>query len=112
MNTLTPFHKIDGPYDDALRWTKQQLAQASLRAIQTFDLHTVRHALEGCPCPQHDRNRCDCQMVILLVYGNEGEPVTLILHGNDRQTWVSVTSNALQQAEAKLIAAIQRALTV
>lgn len=112
MNTFPPFCKINGSCDDALQWTKKQLSQASLRAMQTFDLHTARVGLHDCSCPNHETNECDCQMVVLLVYGNASEPVTLILHGNDGQTWLSIADNPRQQADAKLITTIQQALEV
>lgn len=51
-------------------------------------------------------------MVILLVYGSASEPVTLILHGNDGQTWISIADNPQQQADAKLIISIQQALEI
>jgi hypothetical protein len=51
-------------------------------------------------------------MVVLLVYGKSLEPVTLILHGNDGQTEISIADNPQQQADAKLITEIQQALEV
>jgi hypothetical protein len=83
-----------------------------LRAVQTFDLHTARVGLHDCPCPNHGTNECGCQMVILLVYGKTAEPVTLILHGNDGKTWLSIVDNPLQRADSKLITAIQHALEI
>jgi len=87
--------------------------------MQTFDLHTARHALDDCPCPNHGTEECDCQMVVLLVYGKTSDvstpldtsPVTLILHGNDGQTWVSIADNPGQRADERLIAAAIRALS-
>jgi hypothetical protein len=51
-------------------------------------------------------------MVVLLVYGNTSEPVTLILHGNDGQTRMSIADNPQQRADAKLITVIQQALEI
>ena len=98
------------PCDEALQWTKKQLLQAGLRPIQTFDLHVARVGLHDCPCPNHGTNKCDCQMVVLLVYGNASEPVTLILHGNDGQTQLSIADDPRQRADAKLLTSIQQAL--
>ncbi|OGO74285.1 MAG: hypothetical protein A3K41_05515 [Chloroflexi bacterium RIFOXYD12_FULL_57_15] len=120
MNTLSPFYSIDRPCDDALKWTQEQLSQAGLRAMRTFDLHTARHALDDCPCPNHGTEECDCQMVVLLVYGKASDvstplntsPAALILHGNDGQTWVSIADNPSQRTDAKLITAIQQALEI
>ena len=78
--------------------------------MQTFDLHSARHVLEDCPCPHHATSECDCQMVILLVYGKSEGPVTLILHGNDGQTWLSLVNNFLQHTDASIRSTIERAL--
>jgi len=78
--------------------------------MQTFDLHTARHALEDCPCPNHGTSECDCQMLVLLVYGKASEPATLILHGNDGKTWFSIVNNSSQGAEASVRSAIEKAL--
>jgi hypothetical protein len=83
---------------EALQWTSQTLTQNGLRVIQTFDLNTARHTLEDCSCPHHGTSECDCQMVVLLVYGETGGPVTLILHGyvqfGDNKTFaIKVTNN-------------------
>jgi hypothetical protein len=108
----SPFFSINHSNDEALQWTKKQLLQAGLRPIQTFDLHAARAGSHDCPCPNHGTDECDCQMVILLVYGNANEPVTLILHGNDGKTWVSIADNPQQRANSKLLAVIQQAFDV
>jgi hypothetical protein len=107
MNTLSPFGLMDCSCDETLKWAQMQLSRAGLRAMQTFDLHSARHhSLEGCPCPNHGTNACDCQMVVMLVYGETTEPVTLILHGNDGKTWISFAANFSQRIDAKLQARI------
>ena len=111
MNT-SPSLSVNQPCNEALQWTKKQLLQADLRTVQTFDLHTARVGLHGCPCPNHGTNDCDCQMVVLLVYGKNAEPVTLILHGNNGQTWVSIANDPQQRADAELIQSIQQALEI
>lgn len=110
MPTLSPFLSIDSSCDQALRMTKQQLAQAGLWSVQTFNLNTARLGLHNCSCPNHGTEACDCQMIVLLVYGDASEPATLILHGNDGTTWVSIADNTLQRVDKKLIIHIRRAL--
>ena len=94
--------------------------------MRTFDLHTARHALHDCPCPNHGTEKCDCQMVILLVYGKASDvstplnasvstpldtsPVTLILHGNDGRTWLSLVDTTTQHEDSSLQESIERAL--
>jgi len=111
MNT-SPFLSANHSCDDALQWTRKQL--------QTFDLHNARVGLHDCPCPNHGTDECDCQMVVLLVYGTASDvstpldtsPVTLILHGNNGQTWLSIVDDPRQEAETKLLAAIRQALEI
>jgi len=110
MNTLSPFLSISSPCDEALKITKRQLSQAGLRPVQTFDLHAARLGLDDCPCPNHGTDKCDCQMIVLLVYGEKAEPITLILHGNDGQTWVSAAESPSQRADKKLITSIRQVL--
>ena len=112
MNMLSSFLTLNCPCEEALPWSRQSLTQSGWRVLQTFDLHTARHGLEECPCPHHGTSECDCQMFILLVYGEAIEPATLILHGNDGQTWISLIENPNQRTDRKMISGIQEALKV
>ena len=107
---ISPFLSINQLCDEALQWTKERLLQAGLRVVQTFDLHAARAGLHDCPCPNHGTDECDCQMVVVLVYGKAEEPVTLILHGNDGQTWLSIADSPRQRSDAKLSTEIKQAL--
>jgi hypothetical protein len=104
---ISPFLSINYPCDEALTWLREQLSQAGLRPVQTFDLHAARAALHDCSCPNHGTEKCDCQMVVLLVYGNVIEPVTLILHGNDGQTWLSFGNRLFQPTDEVIRSAIE-----
>lgn len=110
MTNLSPFLTIDSSCDKALQTTKKKLSQAGLLSVQTFNLNAVRLGLHSCSCPNHGTDDCDCQMIILLVYGEVAEPATLISHGNNGRTWISVADTALQHADAKLMTSIQHAL--
>lgn len=109
---FSPFLSIHRSCNEALSWSKERLSEAGLRPVQTFDLHTARAGSHDCSCPQHGTEDCDCQMVVMLVYGQAEEPVTLILHGNDGQTWLSITDDPCQRSDDQLIGAIQQALEV
>lgn len=95
---FSPFLTVDRSCDETLRWSKEQLTQAGLRPVQTFDLHAARIGLHDCPCPNHGTDECDCQMVVLLVYGGAEKPETLILHGNGEKTWLSITNDFASSA--------------
>jgi len=110
MSTFSPFCTLDCPCDEALAWTKAQLSQAGLRVLQTFNLNNARHALSDDWCPRHVTGECDCQIVILLIYGITNEPVTLILQGNDGKTWVSFENNSLHRVDPMMCSPIEQAL--
>ena len=107
---ISPFLSTDHPCDETLQWATRQLTEAGLRHVQTFDLHTARVAMHNCSCPNHGTDECDCQMVVLLVYGKAEEPVTLILHGNNGQTWLSIADGPQQTIDSRLINTIHQAL--
>lgn len=107
---LSPILTLNCSCNDALLTSSQNLRQKGFRVLQTFDLHHAAHDLDECPCPHHTTSECDCQMVVLLVYGEAAQPATLILHGNNGKTWVSAADTADQPMDAKLIVDIREAL--
>src|SRR5215211_5399206 len=107
---ISPFLTVNHTCDQALQWVNQRLLKAGLRGVQTFDLQTARAASHDCECPNHGTEQCDCQMVVLLVYGSMEEPATLILHGNDGKTWLSITASA--KSGSSLANQIQQALAI
>jgi hypothetical protein len=107
---ISPFLSISRPCAEALQWTHQQLMRAGLRAVQTFDLHAARAGSHSCACPNHGTDECDCQMVVLLVYGKAEDPVSLILHGSDGQTWLTIAENARGKSDTTLAAEIKQVL--
>lgn len=107
---LSPFLSLNCPCDEALRWVRERLTRAGLHPVQTFDLHAAREGLHDCPCPNHGAEDCDCQMVVLLVYGSAESPVTLFLHGNGGQTWLSFADEPHPHADSKALAGIKQAL--
>jgi len=107
---ISPFLSIDCPCDEALPRVIKQLKEAGLQTVQTFNLHSAMTGTHGCSCPNHGTEECDCQLVVLLVYGIAAEPVTLILHGNGEQTWLSLADTMLQDPNPHLQITIQEAL--
>ena len=110
MTMLSPILSIGSSCDQALQMTKSHLSEAGLSAMQTFNLNTARLGLHNCCCPNHGTEACDCQMIVLLVYGEAPEPATLILHGNDGQTWMSISESTSQRGDPKLVTRIRRVL--
>lgn len=107
---ISPFLSIYCPCDEALPKVSKQLKEAGLRTVQTFDLHSVMTGTHGCSCPNHGADECDCQIVVLLVYGPTAAPVTLLLHGNSKQTSISLADSMIQNPNPQLQIKIQKAL--
>ena len=101
---------IDLPCDEALQLTKRLLVNAGLRPVQTFDLNAARSLQHVCSCPNHGTDDCDCQMVVLLVYGKQGDPATLVIHGQDGRSWVSLAGPVGKRFNQHLEVVVRRAL--
>jgi len=92
MSALLPFLTLEQTCEETDRWVREKLTQAGLRVVPTFDLHIALMAHPECECPNHGTEQCSCQMVILLVYGKQDDPATLVIHGQDGKTWISMAT--------------------
>jgi hypothetical protein len=93
------------PFDcnRSVEFLKDRLAALGLLVIRSFDLQAARSVQENrCVCPHHGTNSCTCQWVVLLVYGNCPEPLTLILDGQEGRTWLNVVDQPGQRADPHL----------
>lgn len=89
MSALLPFLALDQTCQQVDVWVREKLTQAGLRVVPTFDLKIARLAHPDCACPYHGTDACSCQLVILLVYGKQESPATLVIHGQDGKSWIS-----------------------
>jgi hypothetical protein len=111
-----PMYALDHTYgcpcscDEFVKRIKAQLSQSGLQTLQTFALNTARQARSDPRCPHHGWNDCDCQIVVLLVYGCLHEPVTLIVYGNDGETWLALSEDSLLHADPIICTSIEQAL--
>jgi hypothetical protein len=112
MTVLTPIWSIDEPCDKSVGWLEERLSLAGFRLLRTFDLHDARLSVADCQCPHHGTKQCDCQMMVLLVYAEASPPVTLVIHGKDGRSWISVIDRPGQRADPCTTSAIQRALQI
>ncbi len=110
MNALLGIPSIDRPCNEVLEDLQQALVPAGLHTQVTFDLQAARVRATDCVCPRHGLARCDCQMVVLLIYGRSRSPVSLILHGSDEQTWLSVPDDVGRPADPLIVAAVEQGI--
>jgi len=110
MSTLSPFLVFEKTCSQVLTLVNEKLTVAGFRTVQTFNLQTARLAHLECQCPHHGTSDCNCQMVILLVYGKQEDPATLIIHSQDEKTGVSLSGPGGDHATQNLGSAIRRVL--
>lgn len=120
--------------DEAIVRVTQAFADSGLQVLRSFDLRAAMSSATrvdnpddrlagqmidwqaalaiptGCACPQHGTDRCDCQMVVMLVYGAANSPATLVAHGHDGCTWMSLVDSPEQRPDPDLMATIVQRL--
>lgn len=110
MSALMPFMVVDEACGPVLARVSEELTHLGFPVVQTFDLQVARLAHPDCPCPHHGTDECNCQMVVLLVYRTDHMPATLVIHGQDHRTWLSLVNPAGQRIDSQLEGAIRRVL--
>ena len=111
MNQNVQLVTIQADCEAATAQAAQLLSSAGLQVVRSFDLRSARAAHAECTCPHHGTAQCTCQFVVLLVYGQGGAPMSLVVHGHDGQTWLSFVDTPQQPADMKLAAKIAQALS-
>ena len=101
---------LDCSGNEAIVWLQQHLHALGLTLLISFDSRTMRHGQGSLPCPQHGHRRCDCQMVIFLVYGNFPQPATLVLHGTTGCLTLSLVDTPQQRPLPQLRALLYQTL--
>jgi hypothetical protein len=72
-------------------------AEQGLSVVRSFDLQTARSELHdptACTCPYHGTDRCTCQYIVFLVYGDGEDPLSLVVHGHDQWTQIAIEHEA------------------
>ena len=87
------------------------LSAAGLQAVRSFDLQSARAAHLAYTCPHHGTDGCNCQLIMLLVYGQARSPVTLVVYGWDGQTWASIVNQTEQRADPRQETSVLRTLS-
>ncbi|HBG74722.1 MAG: hypothetical protein A2X25_11865 [Chloroflexi bacterium GWB2_49_20] len=90
MILTTPLLTFDQTCEQVQEIVAARLQAAGLQVMRTFDLQSTQAFVDGCPCQHHGTDVCNCQMVVMLVYGAGEQPLTLILHGYDMHTCLSL----------------------
>ena len=85
-NLLTIFENST----EAIALLSNQLDKLGLKMERSFDLRLQQNENIDCGCPHHGTVQCDCQIVVLLIYGNMDGPDTVVAHSRDGRTGFSL----------------------
>ena len=126
---MTQSFVLNCPCRDAVSRVVEALVDSGLVVTQSFDLRVAASVLfrgadsaqqdqfrtllaipDDCTCPKHGTVDCDCQMVVMLVYGEVALPATLVAHGHDCLTWLSLVNTPEQRPDPSLGAVITQSL--
>jgi hypothetical protein len=99
---MTQLCTVVGSGDEVATLTTDALLTAGLKVVRSFDLSSARIAHGDCSCSHHGTALCDCQMIVLFVYGDVGNPVTLTFHGRDGHTRLLLVKEPGQQSSSEL----------
>jgi len=106
---MTQLLTLNQSSTEAVNRFTRLLAQAGLHVSRSFDLRAALAADTPCTCPHHAGN-CDCDMVVLLVYGTEQRPATIVAHSHNGRTWLSLADGPGERPSPELSMKIKTAL--
>ena len=112
MSHLTSLLTLRQPAEIAVVWITQRLTARGFQVEQTFDLHAARMLQTDCLCPFHGTNDCTCQMIVLLVHDQNTQPVTIVLHGHDNQTWLAMADVENNKMDENVVQALLPAVEI
>lgn len=103
MSRETHFLTLNLDSKMAVERMLDRLSADGLRVMRSFDLQAARSAHVDCTCPHHGDEECDCQLVVLLVYEDQGSPLTLVAHSKDNKTHFALVDHpdGVQEGELK-----------
>lgn len=111
MNQTIPLLTLQIDPENGLLYVQEALAAAGMEVQRSFDFQVARAAHAGCTCPHHGTERCTCQLVVLLVYGESPAPATLVVHGREGITNFALVDIPASRPDGALAATIREALT-
>jgi hypothetical protein len=110
MQQTIPLLRLEGQCDPVVTRVIQRMNDQGLQVLRSFDLKAARNAHTRCECPNHGTEQCNCQMIVLLVYGNDARPATMIAHGHNGFTELLLVHSPGQAPSPEMENAIHAAI--
>lgn len=86
-----------------------KLASEGFHVAHSFELEAACASFTDMTCPHTGKTPCDCQLVVLLAYEQNGSSIPLVFHGHAGQTEVSIEATS-RQPDLDLIKRVQAIL--
>jgi len=112
MSQTTHLLTLNIETEAAVDRVTRRLKDKDLQVMRSFDLQVARSAHVNCACPHHGTAQCGCQMIVLLVYGQGVQPLTLVAHGHEGKTHFALVDSPEQEREGSLENTIIHVLAV
>jgi len=97
-NLLTIFENST----EAITLLSDHLEKIGLKMERSFDMRIQQNDNNACSCPHHGTKKCDCQIVVLLIYGNMAGPDTVVAHSRDGRTVFNLATGPQKPQDAEL----------
>lgn len=107
MNQATRFSTFNLDCETVIARFSRQLESRGLWVVRSFDLKSAYDSYPDMTCPHHSDSVCDWQMVILLVYGAETAPVSVVLHSHRGNTEVELVDPPNNRHDKSLVDVIR-----
>ena len=111
MSQLVNLNIFAARHEAVIDWICQQLGKLDLVVKPSFDLQTAKFAHTDCTCPHHGTSQCDCQIVVLLVYHLDEDPISLLIHSQDGYSYLSMAGMPDESGDKSLTGKIYDALS-
>lgn len=111
MNWVSPLLDLHEDCENTVASVTALLTSSGLRVVRSFDLQSACASYTSPVCPHHGQKDCDCQLVVLMIYGSQEQPSSLILHSSGGQTQVGLATMPDQTDAPKLERRIRVALS-
>lgn len=87
---MVPLVILKNGRNHSIKMIKTALESVGLRVLVSFDSRQTQANNTNINCPHHGTAVCDCRIVVLLVYGTEGRPASVVVYGQAEEMRVSL----------------------
>ena len=96
--------------DEAVDFLTRVLEERGFYVLRSFDLRSARALLrdpQNCSCPHHGTDQCGCQYVVILARTSQDQPISIIVHGYENETTISLGRAPQSEPNNQTIAILQ-----